>query len=284
MYIDPSIETVEGMIMMNQHGECGSYASNENFRAFCKERNLAIFDFYDGANGDLKWFNNPETIPMLMAKIAEFAHSTGHPELNYVPFATIGHSNGAAAAGRLARDIPERAFAVIAYKSAWGEYFGYQELIDNKIPVFAITGEDDVAWGYHDQIHTAERMVAQGLPVTYVQHPGGGHGGMTTTEDIMLAFLDEAYKAKVKNATVSGSGVTMNQVDIENGYIGYGDYTETEQSGKMVYSYENPQYMTYTAYKETLKTNSSFLAQAWLFNEDFAKKWVNFNKTGSITD
>jgi len=42
--------------------------------------------------------------------------------------------------------------------------------------------------------------------------------------------------------------------------------------------------MTYAEYKETLKTNSGFLAQAWLFNEDFAGKWVAFNKTGSITD
>ena len=49
-----------------------------------------------------------------------------------------------------------------------------------------------------------------------------------------------------------------------------------------VYVYTNPRYMTYAQYKETLKTNSNFLAQAWLFNESFAKKWANFISKGTI--
>lgn len=290
MYIDPSIEKVEGIVMMNQHGECGAYAQNANFRAFCKERKLAILDFYDGSNGQLKWFHD-EALAMnvLNTKIAEFAITTGHPELNYAPFATIGHSNGSYAAAKIAQLNPERTFAVLAFKAANGNQFEYDELIEAGVPVFSITGEKDWSWGFYNQIHAAERMVAKDGIVTYVQQPGGGHGSMTSAEGIMLAFLDEAYKAKVKNATVSNGTVTMTDIDVESGYIGYGDYTESVESvyiaenkkneDRTVYKYTNPQYMTYAEYKTK---PADFKAQAWLFNEAFAQKWQNFVNTGSI--
>jgi|GEM_PF-4277068 len=290
MYIDPSIDTVEGIVMMNQHGESGLYATSTNFRNFCKERNLAIFDFYDGSDGQLKTFQDEEfAMNVLNTKIAEFAQTTGHPELNYVPIATLGHSNGCVSAGKIAKLNPERTFAVLCFKSANGAQFEYDELVEAGVPVFIVTGEVDWDWGFHDQIHAAERMVAAGGAVTYLQHPGGGHGNMSAVEDIMLAFLDEAYKAKVKNATIENGVLVMPETDIENGYIGYGDYTETVESkwnndakdyvDKTVYVYTNPQYMTYAEYKTQ---PAGFKAQAWLFNESFAQKWANFVRAGSI--
>ena len=290
MYIDPSIETVEGIVLANRHGESGAYTESANFRAFCKERNLAIFNFYDGSNGQLKWFHDEEfAMNVLNTKIAEFAVKLGHPELNYAPFATLGHSNGCYAAAKIAQLNPERTFAVLAFKAAYGNQFEYDEIIEAGVPVFAITGETDWSWGYHDQIHSAERMVAKDGIVTYVQQPGAGHGNMASAESIMLAFLDEAYKAKVENATVSNGTVTMTDIDVESGYIGYGDYTESVESvyiaenkrneDRTVYKYTNPQYMTYTEYKTK---PADFKVQAWLFNEEFAEKWVNFINTGSI--
>ncbi len=293
MYIDESIETVEGIVMMNQHGESGSYATNAKFRQFCKERNLAIFDFYDGAAGNLKyWHNEDFAMEVLNTKIAEIAYKTGHPELNYVPIATLGHSNGCVAAGRIAKLNPERTFAVLCFKSAYPYQFEFDELVEAKVPVFIITGETDWDWGYHGQIHAAERIVKAGGVATYVQQKNAGHGNMTTAEDIMLAFLDEAYKAKVKNATVVNGVTVMPEIDLESGYIGYGTYTETVEPkwnydangyvDETVYVYENPTYIPYAEAQEIIKNDSSFLAQSWLFNEDFAKKWVNFINKGTI--
>lgn len=290
MYIDPSIEKVEGIVLANRHGESGAYTESASFRAFCKDRNLAIFNFYDGSNGQLKWFHDEEfAMNVLNTKIAEFAIKLGHPELNYAPLATLGHSNGCYAAAKIAQLNPERTFAVLAFKAAYGNQFEYDEIIEAGVPVFAITGETDWSWGYHDQIHSAERMVAKDGIVTYVQQPGAGHGNMASAESIMLAFLDEAYKAKVQNATVSNGTVTMTDIDVESGYIGYGDYTESVESvyiaenkkneDRTVYKYTNPQYMTYAEYK--IKP-ADFKAQAWLFNEAFAQKWQNFVNTGSI--
>jgi len=293
MYIDPSIETVEGIVLANRHGESGAYTESANFRAFCKERNLAIFNFYDGSNGQLKWFHDEEfAMNVLNTKIAEFAIKLGHPELNYAPLATLGHSNGCYAAAKIAQLNPERTFAVLAFKAAYGNQFEYDEIIEAGVPVFAITGETDWSWGYHDQIHSAERMVAKDGIVTYVQQPNAGHGNMASAESIMLAFLDEAYKAKVENATVSNGAVTMTDIDVESGYIGYGDYTEEVKSvwiaensrneERTVYKFTNPQYMTYTEYKAAVEADPAFKAQAWLFNENFAQKWANFVNTGSI--
>ena len=290
MYIDPSIQTVEGIVLANRHGESGAYTESDAFRAFCKERNLAIFNFYDGSNGQLKWFHNEEfAMNVLNTKIAEFAQSTGHPELNYAPFATLGHSNGCYSAAKIAQLNPERTFAVLCFKAAYGNQFEYDEIINAGIPVFAITGENDWSWGYHDQIHSAERMVAQDAIVTYVQQPNAGHGNMVSAEDMMLAFLDEAYKAKVQNATVSNGKVIMTDIDVESGYIGYGDYTEEVKSvwiaensrneERTVYEFTNPQYMTYAEYKTK---PADFKVQAWLFNESFAQKWANFINTGSV--
>ena len=135
-------------------------------------------------------------------------------------------------------------------------------------------------------------MVAKGGVVTYVQQPGVGHGNMTSAEGMMLAFLDEAYKAKVENATVSNGTVTLTDIDVTSGYIGYCDYTESvedvyiaeskDYQPRTVYKTTNPQYMTYAAYKTKVSEDATFKAQAWLFNESFAQKWANFITKGSI--
>ena len=290
MYVPPETETetVKGVLLVHQHGIGVELAHMKALQSFCAERDMAMMSFLDD-NFVLKdFFKDPETASKaIFSKLNEFAIKTGHPELNTVPLATFGHSNASAFSAGFAEYNPERVFAAVAFKSARADQFEYDTFAEYDIPLLVITGEYDWDYGYVDQIFASERMLEKGALVQYIQDPGATHGSTEyKSNTIMFEFLDKAYQAKVANAAVAEDGtVTMGKIDKTTGYIGYGEYT-VEDSGQSKsgyqYKYVPKGYMTYAEYLETKQTNPDFKAQAWLFDEEYAKDWMEFNINGVI--
>lgn len=288
MYIPEGTETVKGVVLVHHHGMGIELAHMQAFQNFCAERDLAMMSFFDDQFVLKDFFKDPETASKaIFSKLDEFAIKTGHEELNTVPLATFGHSNASAFAAGFADYNPERVFAAIVYKSARTDQFEFDTFAEYDIPLFVITGEYDWEYGYEDQIFASERMLEQGALVQYVQDPDAGHwSNEYKSNTLMFEFLDKAYQAKVANATVDEDGtVTMGKIDRTEGYIGYGTYTvEDNDQSESGYSYKYVPtgYMTYEEYLAEKEENPEFKAQAWLFDADYAEKWMEFNKNGII--
>ncbi len=287
MYIPENTQTVQGVVLINHHGMGLTLSSMNAFKSFCADRGLAIMSFFDDA-GVLKNFTDKETATAaILSKLDEFAIKTGHPELSKVPLATFGHSNATAFSAGFAEYNNERVFASIVYKSARDDQFEYNTFGEYNIPIFVITGEFDWGYGYNGQIFASERLLEKGAFIQYIQDPNSGHfWNDYKSNTIMFEFLDRAYDLKISNSTVDEDGNTiMTLIDKTKGYIGYGEYTVTdsdESYSGYAYKFVPTGYMTYEEYLELKSENPDFKAHAWLFDEEYAKDWVEFNKNGII--
>ena len=294
MYVPDETQTVEGLVITSRHGIGANLADMNAFKAFCAKRNLAIMSCYDSNNVLKDYHKDPETAQAaVFNKIKYFAAQTNHPELETVPLATFGHSNGTNFAGGFAKDNIERMFAVMIYKSAHDWQYNYTEFYENDVPVFVIIGETDYAFGYNGHFETVQNMIStqsqNGGLAHFIQEPNVGHGHSGyKSNSIMFEFLDKAYQAKVKNATTDDDGnVVMDTIDKTKGYYGYGTWTwsqeyTTSDGTKQIYKFEPTGYLTYEEYKAKLEEDPDFKAQAWLFDEEYAQDWIEFNKNGII--
>lgn len=280
IYVAPNTKAVKGVILINHHGMGLTLSEMTAFKSFCAERDLAIMSFFDEA-GELKNFTDKQKgTEAILQKLDEFSVKTNHPELKYAPLATFGHSNASQFAAGFAQYNSDRVFAAIVYKSAKRSQFDYAEFAENNVPLFVITGENDDAYGYNDQIHGAEDLLSEGALIEYIQDPNAGHfWNEYKSNTIMFEFLDKAYQAKVTGESSFTEPVALNKINRETGYIGYGSYTE-DSDGR--YKFSPNGYMTYSEYLEKKSKDSSFKAHAWLFDEEYAQKWVEFNKNGII--
>ena len=281
IWIPENTETVKGLALVHRHGIGESLKDMQAFKSLCADMDLAIMSFIDG-DGLLKGFEDYEQCgQVIMNQISEYAASTGHPELETVPLATFGHSNSTAFASRFADWVPERMFAVIAYKSANSTQIEYDNIAKNNIPMLIMTGETDFGYGYENQIYAAERMLESGGLVQYIQDPGAGHGPTDwKSNTIMFEFLKRAFEAKV------AEDGTIKQIDPTTGYYGYGTYPLEDSSETRfgyIYKYTPTGYMTYSEYMAAKEADPNFKAQAWLFDKTYADQWVEFNKNGIIT-
>lgn len=282
-YISNDTKLVKGIVLIHRHGYGNTLKDLDALKQFCAERDMAIISFIDSTNNPLKNFPDSDLCGnTILQNINKLAQSTGHSELQYAPIITFGHSNSTAFAAKFAAWASDRCFGVIAYKSAYRGQIDHEEIVKANIPMLIITGELDETYGYQGQIECAEDMTAQGGAVIFAQDPGAGHGpNEHKSNTIVFSFIDKAYKAKVPEITeYNGSLITLNQLDVSKGFYGYGSYTKNE---KGLYKYSDYQCISNEEYLEKKAEDETFKVQSWLFDQEFAIEWVEFNETGFIT-
>ena len=282
-YISKKTELVKGIVLVHRHGFGNTLKDMTALKQFCEARDFAIISFIDSTNNPLKNFPDSDLCGnTILQNINYLAESTGHNELRYAPIVTFGHSNASAFAAKFAAWVSDRCFGVVAYKSAYRGQIDHEEIVDANIPILIITGELDEAYGYQGQIECAEDMAANGGAVVFAQDPDAGHGpNANKSNTLVFAFIDSAYQAKVPEITgYDDNLITLNRLDMSKGFYGFGSYTKDE---KGLYKYSDCQYISSEEYRKRKAEDESFQVQSWLFDEDFAKKWVEFNTTGFIT-
>jgi len=147
--------------------------------------------------------------------------------------------------------------------------------------LLVVTGEEDEDWGFNGQIEAAEEMVKNGGLVTYAQDMDAGHYmNDYKANTLTFEFINRAFELKVPEISeYNGKAPTLNTISQQDGYFGHGTYS-VDSDGK--YTYTMPEYLSAQKYSEKQAEDSNYVAQAWLFDEDFAAKWKEFNETGFI--
>jgi hypothetical protein len=140
LWVAPDCKTVRGLIFAGKTLLEGPICRDAVIRKAAAEKGLGIL-FFDPALDALFTFTS-DSPKRLDDALKEMAAKSGHPELPFVPYLTIGHSTGGIFCRNVAYWKPERVIGILHIKSG-----NFQDHIPDKtkslagVPLMAINGE-----------------------------------------------------------------------------------------------------------------------------------------------
>jgi hypothetical protein len=227
---------------------------------------------------------SPDT--RLLDAFAELAKQSGHREVVSAPLCLFGHSNATAFVSGFGGKHPERVFAWIAFKSAFGKQFSEPAIYP--IPGLVLSGENDRSY-FQDQLETVKNLRKEHRARMHmIVEPGGGHWGEgprgTKTLPIVMAFIRTAYHLRVPaDADPSKGPPRLIDAAEEKGWLGKNLDGVRVRDDKFQWSWKTPvvvgQLLEIAPYAQFAGYESE---ASWLPTEEYARKWQEFCQTGSL--
>ena len=259
LWLPEDSKTVKGIYIVITHGYGAQLVNNNAFRNMIQKQNCAMVYFLSQT---IKNFNNQETCAnVIFDALKDFSNQSEHPELEFAPLATWGHSNGSQFAARFAAYKPERFFSMTAYKSAHGRQFELPEI--KNVPTQIVCGELDKEYGNNGQLSSMENLRSVGALIHYAVDPGAGHFPMEDkSNSFCFAFMEKAFQLRVPaDADPTKGLVELMVIPESSGWLGNNETKEIAS------------YSSYSVDKSTA---------SWFFDETFAKQWKEFVTTGVV--
>jgi len=281
---------VKGIFVFPFYGTARNFSEYSGLRAMSSDISCAIVGFNDGGklpDGAPVGMPGHDKSPasVLLDALAELARLSGHPEVEYAPLLTFGHSNATVFSAGFASKVPERVFGWIAFKSAFGALFSKPEIYE--IPGLVISGENDASY-FGDQLATVLRLRREhGALMHMIVEPGAGHWpNGTKTYTILMAFMKAAFLLRVPADSDATAGpVTLIACKESDGWLGRNVDAVRVPQPNATWKWERPvdirQRLEIGAYDEFPcdKTRAS-----WLPTEGYARKWQEFCELGVVAD
>lgn len=267
----PYVKNFRGIIFTTKPNYIASLLGDTAIRRVCQEEQIAIVSFQAGSI-------DPAVIwPLLQNGLKALALQSGHPEIEYAPICTQGHSTEGLAAIRLAAYQPSRFFGVIMQNAIINndDINTLNTRIQN-VPLLSTRGaEERRVSSVGDFPWSATKtgilwMRNSGEKATFTIQPGAGHfGWFPFASQYAAKWLKQASLAMIPSDTYATTApVTLNTVNQSDGWlIECPDTLITTTLATLTpYSYQN--YVS--AGKDVKKA-------LWFFNQEMAQYWINIH-------
>jgi hypothetical protein len=282
LWIPDGVKTFRGIIV-HQHG-AGMTASKEgstaaydlHWQALAKKWDCALLgpSYHVLNDGDLGpagseyWFDPRRgSDKTFLRALGDFAAQTGHPELATVPWALWGHSAGAGWADVMSTLYPDRIVAVY-YRSGCALVWANRpaEYPPVKIPAagYAIprmcTGGVKEKWLPAVMLPTFQEYRTNGAPVGYALDPRTDHE-CGDSRYFAIPFLDACLEMRLPDK--KSKDQTLKPMDISKGWL-------APLNGDTAVPAAN--------------FHGKLEESVWLPNKAVAKAWMDYVKTGAVSD
>ena len=263
MWIPENIKTVKGIIL-HQHG-CGdaAYKSGRNafydtqWRALAKKYDFALMgSSYLSTNACYDWVHPEEgSYQTFIRGISELAKKSDHEELEDVPWVLWGHSGGGHWAYDMVLQHPDKILCSVLKSPAWTD----TSSLGLQVPLLCLLG---VREGYDTfskdvwstSVEAMKYRIRENAPVCIAPDPTSGHES-ANSRLLAIPFIDEILKLRSNDGSAN--------IDRSNQcYIDLGNLKRTDKI---------------TDIGDINNAN-------WYPNKFFAEKWLEFIKTGHVTD
>jgi len=284
IWIPAGVKTIRAIIV-HQHG-AGTTASKEgstaaydlHWQALAKKWDCALLgpsyhvlnekvDLTPG--GSEHWFDPRRGSEKTFLKaIREFAAKSGHPELETVPWALWGHSGGGIWADVMTTLHPDRVAAVWMRSGSAAMFRTRPEFPQPQIPVAAYAVPAMGNPGVKEKpnrpwvgpLATFQEYRAKGAPVGFAPDPRTGHE-CGDSRYLSIPFLDACLAMRLP--AKGGKDQTLKPVDMSHTWLAplLGDEA-----------------VPAAQYKGNVNE------AVWLPNKTVAKAWMEYVKTGAVSD
>ncbi len=243
------VKHVDGVVLAGRISLEKSILRGSAFRKACREMNLGILYAAPHFDAVFNWVGR-DSARRLQNALAELARKTGHPEIEFAPLLTVGHSTGGIFCRNVAYWKPERVIGIIHVKSGNfqdGLYDMQRSLAG--VPLMAINGEYErfgpkggdlklglrSAYSLHPDNKTKKnqtqwvmirmQMLNRRLKnpdnlMSLVVHRNAGHGGWDGDMDRLCAqFVRSACKARLPGKTPYQAEARCRKVTAEDGWL-----------------------------------------------------------------
>ncbi|MFP3937441.1 MAG: hypothetical protein ACLFVW_03795 [Phycisphaerae bacterium] len=116
LWLPDGVETIRGLIIGDSIRHGGTVCRDPHVRKAAEDKKLGIVFFDPGLDAVFNWVEN-DSDKRLLRTLEKLAEETGHPELELVPWLTVGHSTGGIYARNVAYWKPDRVIGILHLKS-----------------------------------------------------------------------------------------------------------------------------------------------------------------------
>lgn len=291
LWLPKQTSPIKALFVFPYHGTGEGWSQSQEMHALAQELGCGVVAFNQLAilpDGTKVGFPGNDKSPdtRLLNAFADLAQQSGHPEVVNAPLCLFGHSNATAFVSGFGSKHPERIFAWVAFKSAFGAQFSKPEIYP--IPGLVISGEKDDSY-FQDQLTTVKKLRKENHALMHmIVEPGGGHwpegAGGTKTLAIIKAFMRTAFHLRVPpDADPSKGPVKLIDAVEANGWLGKNLDGLRVRDPKFKWSWETPvvvgQLLEIAPYAQYAGDKSE---ASWLPTEEYARKWQEFCHTGTL--
>jgi len=260
MWIPPGTKVVRGAIMQ---GRWDGLVTKGQYRKLA-----ALWEF--ALIGGMMQHGDDYSVS-IPAALKDLAEKSGHPEIEHIPFVTMGFSNGGWWAVNVAKKMPERtiAVAVCAMPGLSGaEHNPDARAAMQTVPVMQVNGASDGAT--HDWVRnedpTFPKLRKNELPWTLAMQWKTKHK-YGATNSLAFPFLQEAIRMRLpEDADARKGPVTLIPLDPEEVWMG-----------------DSRTWRNKNASIEPVTADSlSDPRMVWLLNESVARDWRAFQSLNRV--
>jgi pimeloyl-ACP methyl ester carboxylesterase len=287
LWIPDGVKTLRGLIV-HQHG-AGTTASIEgstaaydlHWQALAKKWDCALLgpsyhvknekiDLSPG--GSEAWFDpRCGSEKIFLKSLDEFAAQSDHPELRTVPWVLWGHSGGGIWADVMTTLHPDRVVAVWL-RSGSAEMFRQRSEFPQpqvpegafKVPEMGNPGMKE-AGPYTGTLATFKQYRLKGSPVGFAPDPRTGHE-CGDSRYLAIPYLDACMAMRLPDK--GSTNQTLKPVDVSHAWL----------AALVEKDPQNAAAVPAAEYK------GNPLEAVWLPNEAVAKAWIEYVKTGEVSD
>ena len=263
MWIPENVKTVKGIIL-HQHG-CGetAYKSGRNsfydmqWRALAKKYDFALMgSSYLSTIDCHDWVNPAEgSYDTFIRSISEIAMKSNHLELENVPWVLWGHSGGGHWVYEMVLQHPDKILCSVLKSPAWTE----NSDLGLQVPILCLLGIQESYDNFSKDVwcSSVEAMkyrIRKNAPVCIAPDPTSGHES-ANSRLLAIPFIDEILNLQSDDSTTNFNRNNESYADLDNLKL-----------------------------KDKI-TDIEYIDNAnWFPNKSFAEKWLEFIKTGYVTD
>ncbi len=263
MWIPENIKTVKGIIL-HQHG-CGetAYKSGRNafydtqWRALAKKYDFALMgSSYLSTNACFDWIEPEEgSYKTFIRGISEMAKKSDHKELEDVPWVLWGHSGGGHWAYEMVLQHSDKILCSVLKSPAWTD----TSSLGIQVPLLCLLG---VREGYDTyskfvwstSVEAMKYRIRENAPVCIAADPTSGHES-ANSRLLAIPFIDEILKLRSDESTTNIYRSNQCYIDLDS-----------------------------HKFKDEITDIEDINNANWVPNKLFAEKWLEFIKTGYVTD
>jgi len=284
LWIPDGVKTIRGVIV-HQHGagmtaaKSGASAAYDlHFQALAKKWDCALLgpSYHvltektdDSPGGAQLWFDPRRGSEKAFLKaLTDFAAQSGHPEIEVVPWVLWGHSGGGIWSDVMSTLHPDRIAAMWLRSGSAGMWrsrtnFAAPQISDNLylIPIMCNSGIQEKGNGaWEGPMATFKSYRSHGAPIGFAPDPLTGHW-CGNSRYFAIPFLDACMALRLPDK--GSKNQTLKTIDMSKAWL-------APVSG------------------ETAVSAAAFQGDAkdsvWLPNETVAKNWMEYVKTGGVSD
>lgn len=253
LWVPEEIDNLKAVLVLaNSHNSNGlGMVLNTEWQEYAKKENLALLSVHLKSTSPGTYYGRATggSGRALIHAIDTLAHKHDLNELKSLPLLSRGYSAGGVFGYYMSEYIPDR---MVGFANIRGGSVGETSSVNRNIPGIMLMGEMDNASRNQNMMKVVNQKRVEGGLWCYVTQPNADHfGSLEDADELVKQFFSIVLK---KRLSIDGSN-QLQTLSESSGWLG--DNISME-------------YFLFEKYPDSEKEAS------WLIDEDFAKKWQEF--------